>query len=173
MSTFQDVIWSLKNLQQVFSLLYMSSKCDPNLEIQLIADTFNAIFQTSYTECNIENSLNILSAFNHKNLINIVNLIDEKLENKTCFCSSIYTNCKFCQNKLQVKKGSPCVLFGKHDMKYCISLIKTCNTCNVKYFIDKYEKDNVMHSDRMTEYISTSSESVFEVIILHKKCNHF
>jgi hypothetical protein len=51
-------------------------------------------------------------------------------------------------------------------MKYGISLIKQCETCKTKFLIDKYEKDNTMYSDRMTKYICTSSESIFEVTVL-------
>jgi len=166
MSSFKEFIWPFKNLEEVFSLLYISSKCDPNLEIKFIADTFNFLFETRFSDCDIENSLNKLTAFNHKTFTNKVNVIDEKLINKPCFCGSIYNNCKFCQNKLQVKKGTPCVLFGLHDMKYGISLIKQCETCKTKFLIDKYEKDNTMYSDRMTKYICTSSESIFEVTVL-------
>ena len=95
MSSFYDALWPLQNLQQVFSLFNLSSKCDPNLETQLITEILNAIVLTTFTECGIVNSFNKLTDFYHKNIINIVNLIDQKIKNKTWFCSSIYYNCKY------------------------------------------------------------------------------
>ena len=165
MLTFEDYIWPLKNLEQVFSLIYISSKCDPSIEIRLIGQTFNTLFESSLSDCDIENLLNKLTNFNHESFMNKINIIDEKLKNKSTYCGSTYKHCKFCQGTLKIKKGTECVIFCCNDMQLGISLIKTCEICNIKYFIDKYEMNGTLFSDRMAKLITTSSESVFEVYL--------
>ncbi len=48
-------------------------------------------------------------------------------------------------------------------MKSGISLLKRCDVCKINFYIDKYELYGNFHSDSLSKYICTRSESVFEV----------
>jgi hypothetical protein len=129
MLSFEDTIWPLKNLEQLFTLIYLASKCHVGIEIDYITRTFNEVYQFEFTACDIENFLNKFIEFNSKGFVNKVKIVDEKLKIKSVLCGSIYSNCKFCQSKLVVKKDSSCVVFDKNEMKNGISLLKRFDVC--------------------------------------------
>ena len=56
----------MKNLEQLFTLIYLASKCDVGIEIDYITRTFNEVYQFEFTACDIENCLNKFTEFNYK-----------------------------------------------------------------------------------------------------------
>lgn len=166
MVVFEELILPLKTLEEVFSLLYISVKCNPNLEIAFMATTFNDIYGSSLTQCDIENCLNKLTCFNYKTFKTKICSIDEKLKSKPTVCEPPYANCKFCQSGLEVKKQSTSVIFRLNAIQTGLILSKACNNCNITYYIDKFEKDGSFYTYENLNYISISSETLFEVNII-------
>jgi hypothetical protein len=162
----ENLIWPLKSLDEVFSLSYLSAKCDANIEISTITKIFNDIFGTEFTACDVENCLNKITNFNYGSFLKKVSIMDDKLKNRPVPCGSNYNNCKFCQSRLLVKVASPCVVFCLEEMKNGINVEKECSKCKVNYFIDKYKMNGCYNSDRYCIYISISRDSVFEVCFI-------
>ena len=163
MPSFEDIVWPLTSLDQLFSLLYISSKCNPNLEISFITKSFNDLYNSTFTECDIENVLNKTTNFNYKSFMKTIEKIDILISKKQILCAPIYRNCIDCKSELEFKKQSSCVVFCLNEIKKGLLISTACKDCDIIYYIDKYEKSNVFHSYKSMHFISTSSESIFEV----------
>lgn len=166
MLTLEEVLWPLINLDEMFSLLYVSSKCNPLYEISFITKTFNEVQNRILTEIDIENCLNKLTSFKYHSFAQKVIFLDEKLKSKPRLCEPKLEVCEKCTSQLELHKKSQCVFFGINSIENGILVTKKCSSCSIIFHVDKYEKHGELHSYFKSEYLCTSSESVFEVIIL-------
>jgi hypothetical protein len=163
MINLEQYIYPLQNFQQVFPLLYISSKCNIDIEIEFICTTFNNMFKSDYSECDIRNCLNKFFNFDLHAFKNSIAVIDQKLKSKKFLCESNHENCINCNKKLKATKTVSCLVFGINEIYDSETVVKYCNACNIYYNVDHFVKNGISYCYENSQYVATSSESVFVV----------
>ena len=168
MTSLEQYIYPLQNFQQVFPLLYISAKCNIDIEIEIIRNTFNNMFKTNYSDCDIRNCLNKFTNFDQHAFKNSIAVIDQKLKSKKFLCESNLENCIDCNKKLKVTKTVSCLVFDINEIYDSDAVLRYCNACNISYNIDHYIKNEISYCYENSKYVATSSESVFLVSYIEK-----
>ena len=175
----EKTFYPLSSLQEVYTLLYLSGNFDIELEIATLIRIFNAILNTNYDKSTlmlaIKKFYSLMDANEKSFSIFSKKLAETTAENKLIYCEALFSNCKFCKNKLIYTTKSSCVVFTLCGPKLGLLRAKYCSLCEITYNANNYHRKNKYYSyklDECNDFVVTSSESVFEISLLKDFDNH-
>ena len=97
------------------------------------------------------------------------NTINEDIKSKPSIIVPPYSNCRICKAELDVIKKTQCIVFTLIEEKKAVAISKFCKYCEIIYNIDTFKLNNndMCAYEMDTNFVSISSETVFEVIIMN------
>jgi hypothetical protein len=69
---------------------------------------------------------------------------------------------------LKATKTVSCLVFGINEIYDSETVVKYCNAWNIYYNLDHFIKNGISYYDENSQYVATSSESVFVVSYTEK-----
>ncbi len=163
----------LSNIQEVFTLLYITSKFDIDNDKDAIIEIFNSTSNTKLTAIDLVPVLQkylYLSQSNITEFQSLINNIDQNINKK--FSKTIYpptSNCVNCYADLKIVKTqliNTYTISGPNIYRYVTTQCDTIN-CKTLHYVDCYTKNSKgFYYNQETDYIQLSNHSVFERLLI-------
>jgi hypothetical protein len=140
-----QLFYPLKSLEQVYTLLYLSSKYHLDVELSSLTLTFNTVMQTQFNEQQLLFTIKkfySLMATNEDSFFKLTESLEEKIsQNKIIICEAPFLNCKYCKDALINTRKSNCLVFTLSGPKPGLLRSKYCKNCLITYNTDTFIKD--------------------------------